>query len=221
MSEKNLYEILGVKPDCDQSTLRDSYRSLCQKHHPDKKDGDTETFQTIKQAYDVLSDPERRKLYDKTGEYTTNKQAMGPVHEVLSKHFQDEIKTVIQSSTATGIAQLAQQQSISGDIIDRIRVKLSRRNEQLNSGIMELDRNIEKLKKINGAINRNDDEENIFDKIMQANIKECHAAIENLKKEVAINELAVEELQKYTYTGKTDIQQAYQSAINNTQNIYW
>lgn len=61
-----LYEVLGVSKDADAKTIKKAYRKLAIKHHPDKG-GDAEKFKEINAAHEVLSDPEKRKLYDKYG----------------------------------------------------------------------------------------------------------------------------------------------------------
>jgi molecular chaperone DnaJ len=63
----NYYAMLGVLPDASQSEIKAKYRQLVKKHHPDKtKDEKTaETLAEITKAYDVLSDEEKRKTYDK------------------------------------------------------------------------------------------------------------------------------------------------------------
>ncbi len=61
-----LYRILGVEKDSSPSEIKKAFRAKAKKNHPDK-DGSPEEFQKIKQAYDVLSDPEKRKEYNETG----------------------------------------------------------------------------------------------------------------------------------------------------------
>ncbi len=63
----NLYEILGVSKDVSPDELRKAYRALAKKYHPDLRPGDKEAedrFKEIGAAYDLLSDPEKRKRYD-------------------------------------------------------------------------------------------------------------------------------------------------------------
>lgn len=65
------YDLLEVPVDADDTTLKKAYRKLAIKYHPDKNPGNKEAeekFKKIAQAYDVLSDPEKRKLYDQYGE---------------------------------------------------------------------------------------------------------------------------------------------------------
>ena len=68
---KTLYEILGIRRTATPEQVTKAYRKLAVKFHPDVAKGDpdaaTKKFHEVQEAYDVLSDPERRKLYDETG----------------------------------------------------------------------------------------------------------------------------------------------------------
>jgi curved DNA-binding protein CbpA len=64
---ETLYDELEVTSDADQASIKRAYRSLAQKYHPDKEGGDKDRMQAIQQAYDVLSDPDKRAAYDATG----------------------------------------------------------------------------------------------------------------------------------------------------------
>lgn len=69
--DTDYYAVLGVKSDASAKEIKQAYRKLAQKHHPDKNPDDTtaETrFKEANEAYDVLGDPERRKEYDHTRE---------------------------------------------------------------------------------------------------------------------------------------------------------
>src|SRR5881296_153927 len=66
----SLYEALGVPKNASAADLKKAYRRLVQQYHPDKNPGDAEAekrFKEIQHAYDVLSDPEKRKEYDTFG----------------------------------------------------------------------------------------------------------------------------------------------------------
>ncbi len=63
---KDYYQILGVSRDASQEEIRKAYRQLAHKHHPDKG-GDEETFKEVNEAYQVLSDSEKRRQYDNFG----------------------------------------------------------------------------------------------------------------------------------------------------------
>lgn len=67
MDFKDYYEILGVSPDADEKTIKQAYRKLALRHHPDVNPGNKESeekFKTINEAYQALSNPEQRKKYD-------------------------------------------------------------------------------------------------------------------------------------------------------------
>lgn len=66
--ETKYYDILGVRPSATQEEIKKAYRKLALQHHPDKTGSDGEKFKEISQAFDVIGDPEKRRLYDKGGE---------------------------------------------------------------------------------------------------------------------------------------------------------
>jgi molecular chaperone DnaJ len=67
---KDLYDVLGVSKSASADEIKKAYRKLARKYHPDKNPGDKEAedrFKEIQAAYDVLSDPAKRKEYDQVG----------------------------------------------------------------------------------------------------------------------------------------------------------
>lgn len=71
----DLYESLGVSRDASTEEIRRAYKDAARTHHPDRG-GDTEMFKKIQEAHEILSDDERRKMYDMTG--TTNNEQPAP-----------------------------------------------------------------------------------------------------------------------------------------------
>lgn len=70
VAETKLYDALSVSPTANQDEIKKAYRKAALKHHPDKnKDNPSalEKFKEVSQAYEILSDPEKRKVYDQYG----------------------------------------------------------------------------------------------------------------------------------------------------------
>ncbi len=68
-TKRDYYEVLGVKRDCDDSSLKNAYRELAKKYHPDRnsEQGAEEKFKEASEAYSILSDPQKRAAYDRYG----------------------------------------------------------------------------------------------------------------------------------------------------------
>lgn len=80
MSKRDYYEVLGVSRDASTEDIKKAYRRLARQYHPDANSGDEEAearFKEIKEAYDVLSDPQRRARYDRFGHEEGAAQGFG------------------------------------------------------------------------------------------------------------------------------------------------
>lgn len=91
--DKKLYDILGVNVNSNGDQIKKAYRKLALVHHPDKKkergesDVDDTKFKQIGMAYDILSDVEKRKKYDKFGSKGMNNKDVGNFNDVFSSLF--------------------------------------------------------------------------------------------------------------------------------------
>jgi molecular chaperone DnaJ len=94
MVKRDYYELLGVARSATQDEIKKAYRRLALELHPDRNPGDPEAEEKFKQtseAYQVLSDPQKRQVYDRFGHQGlegAGYEGFGDIHDVFS-HFQD------------------------------------------------------------------------------------------------------------------------------------
>src|SRR3974390_509434 len=78
MAKRDYYEVLGVNRDASEEEIKKAYRKLAMKHHPDRnpdsKDAE-EKFKEAKEAYEILSDGQKRAAYDQYGHAGVDPQA--------------------------------------------------------------------------------------------------------------------------------------------------
>lgn len=75
--ERDFYSILEIKKNATPAEIKKSYRRLTLQYHPDKNPGDDEAlskFTDVADAYEALSDPEKRRKYDRCGEKCLNEK---------------------------------------------------------------------------------------------------------------------------------------------------
>src|SRR5919107_580837 len=91
------YDVLGVARDSDETTIKKSFRKLARELHPDVNAHDPEAeekFKEAAEAYEVLSDAERRRMYDaygheglKSGGFSPNFEGFGSISDLFSAFF--------------------------------------------------------------------------------------------------------------------------------------
>jgi molecular chaperone DnaJ len=83
MAKRDFYEILGVPKNAADDEIKKAYRKLAMKHHPDRNQGDSAVaaeakFKEAKEAYEMLSDPDKRAAYDQHGHAGVDPNMRGP-----------------------------------------------------------------------------------------------------------------------------------------------
>jgi len=80
------YDILGITKNANKKEIKKAYHKKAIKEHPDKG-GDEENFKKIARAYEILSDPEKREMYDKFGEDGLKGQTFSTASDLFSMFF--------------------------------------------------------------------------------------------------------------------------------------
>jgi molecular chaperone DnaJ len=92
MSGRDYYAILGVTREADREEVKRAYRKLAIQHHPDRNPGNPEAeerFKEVAEAYDVLSDQDKRQVYDRYGEAGLKGRGYEASAEDVFAHFMD------------------------------------------------------------------------------------------------------------------------------------
>jgi len=108
MSEKDLYQVLGVERGVSDDDIRKTYRKLARKYHPDVNPNNPkaeERFKEVSFAYEVLSDPEKRKRYDEFG-HQGLAQGFDPEHARAYQHWAEGARRSPSSGSFAGEVDL-------------------------------------------------------------------------------------------------------------------
>jgi molecular chaperone DnaJ len=85
MAKRDYYEVLGISREADAEQIKHAYRNLALKHHPDRNPGDKsaeEKFREATEAYEVLSDKEKRATYDRFGHQGLQRDGFDPSQDL-------------------------------------------------------------------------------------------------------------------------------------------
>lgn len=137
----NLYDVLGVAADAAPDEIKAAYRKAAQRYHPDREEGDREMFDAVQKAYETLSDPEARRVYDEVGDAGAadlTRRARDRAVELLSE-FMDgmparQVRNALEES------------------ITAFKDKFRSRVEEIEESMETLDEEIATLRGMEGAI---------------------------------------------------------------------
>jgi curved DNA-binding protein CbpA len=177
------YLELEISIDASEEEIKAQYRALAMIHHPDKG-GDEEKFKRIKEAYEILSDPIRRKGYDMSGDAESNLQ--------------------LRNSALDHIAQMVNQivpdfDSEQGDLIGSMHIEVTKIRQSMFENINICNKYLENLNKVIVRINAKHNKQNILLELVQKQIDQRKREHEDFTKRIQICDLEIEILKDYEY----------------------
>lgn len=179
----SLYETLGVSKNASPSEIKSAYRKLAHKNHPDKG-GSVEKFQVIQHAYDILSDPEKRKRYDETGAETGQQTPQSLAIQQLASLFMQIVESCNPERT---------------DILKRAKDSILAGEEKRKGHVQEL---AKKQRKYEGTLKRLKSKKKDHDFLavtLRAAIQNTKAALEEAESMKKVGEEMLKLLKEYKY----------------------
>lgn len=194
-NKENLYDVLGVEKSADKQSIKNGYRRMAKKHHPDKG-GDTEQFSLVKLAHDILTDDVRKAKYDSTGD--DSEKNPDNAHSTSINIIAGAFNSILQECANLGRSPL--EVDMVGAVRERILATLvePRKQVRILKVMLDMDKKMEgRFKPAKGS------RENIFEGIVRNRILSLEINIKNFEEQIASVEIALELLNGITYKRDT------------------
>ncbi len=191
----NLYAILGIKSEATIDEIKAAHRRMALRYHPDRnKDNATaqEFFKRIQLAFEVLSDEVRRKVYDKTGEYSdAADNADGPVIQCIQQiMFEMVIGPMLDNNIDPELE----------DVHRHLKENLKQQHDKFIKQIKKLNKQTIKIRKVAKRYKNNAGEENLMTSLIQAEADKIEKFAISLQTErVDVMVRAMELVEKFDY----------------------
>lgn len=180
------YKILMVDIKTPADLIKQSYRDLSKRWHPDKLHGDAEKFKEIAEAYEILSDPEKKKMYDETGLVYNEKQMEKKAQELVHQVFK------------TLIGQYGMERILSMDVIAELKSLMDMGIQEVDKKIMEAKKEMAVAERVLGKFTFKEEHNPIKD-LLEADIHRHEATIRQMKSETVIAKRTYSLLKNYKF----------------------
>lgn len=182
------YQLLGVARTANAAAIKASYRTLVQSAHPDRG-GDADRFIAIVRAFDLLSDPEARRLYDETGDI--DDAAVKTFRRDVTKILADMFDAAVATAVATGL-DLGKL-----DFVAQMTAAVRTGLVEAKGSLARADRDIRALAALRRRIRREGDGPNLFAERLEAQVAARTVEQAAARRRVLLLETAVVELGNY------------------------
>jgi len=183
------YETIGVHETATAEEIKKAYRERSKKLHPDANDGDDKGFAKLAKAYEVLSNPERRKKYDDTGIDTENNEV-------------EQVNSIIAWLT---LAFLEHAPSVKTEsLTDFIKKQVKEQLNNAKSAITKSEKEIERAENAKNRVVRKELGHNLILSVFENKISEARTAIIRHNEAVLLFDKVLEEIESYSYLVDTE-----------------
>lgn len=179
----NPYEVLDVPIDASAEEIRQRYRTLAQLHHPDKG-GDEELFKQIKLAYEILSDPLRRKDFDRTG----NVNARIDIRNEALDHIAQMLFRIVPNFNPE-----------QDDLIFLMRKEVTTIKTDMNNNINICNRHLTNLEKVIQRLKIKTENENLLLRFVEKQIDQRKQEHASFIRRIEICDIVFDILNDYAY----------------------
>lgn len=177
------YQELEISIEASEEEIKIKFRSLANIHHPDKG-GDEEKFKRVKEAYEILSDPIRRKAYDMSGDAESNLQ----IRNTALEHIEHMLNTIVPNFD-----------SESGDLVQEMRNQVGQIKVDMINNIALCNKYKDNLNKVIIRINAKHSKKNILLENVQRQLDQRNREFEDFNRRIKICDLEMEILRDYHY----------------------
>ena len=185
----SLYERLGITKDSTKSEIRAAYRKASKKSHPDAG-GSPEKFALVKRAHDILTDEERRRKYDDTGDES----------EVAPENGFSAVSQILAQTLENVMVQIERKNGDPSefDVIGDMKILLQTAIDNVEQKKAGIQKNKKKAEKMLGRF-KTKKGPNILEGVFLQKIASAEIAIDNLGKELDTAKKAYELLKDYSF----------------------
>jgi len=186
--KNNLYDILGISNDASDKEIKKARNEKTKKCHPDICNDFGDAQRDINKAFDILINPYKRNIYDKTG----------IIDDTSERNINNRLLNVLMSEFKNAISRMMSNPSndITYDIIDEMRKRFINVENKSHTKIRSLKKTKSKYKKLKKSIISSDDI-NIFDEVIINEIKSIETHIYELNNDIDMVKKAQEILNNY------------------------
>ncbi len=187
----NPYQVLGIAREAGAAEIKAVYRTLVKTCHPDVEGGSAEKFAPVQLAYDVLSDVERRKLYDETG----------VINELSPNNGRAQILEIVIQAFDAVMGEIVNQRRdpAQTDVVKAMRTVVERAMAASKEQQANIERNCALLKKVQQRLRRNGDGDDPIGPLLNGRFAEMDRALQGMKEKDAKALAALEIIDAYSF----------------------